>query len=210
MDRAGTVGADGATHAGSFDIAFLRCLPNLTVMAPKDEAELADMLVTALQIDGPSAIRYPRGNGYGVEMGDAQALPVGKAELLEKGKDGLLIAVGTRTRDALAACEALRNEHGKKLSLLNLRFIKPLDEEIIVAHLKNNRPLLVVEEGSAQGGVGEAIVALAARHGWHGPFENLGIPDAFPAHGTQAEILRDLGLDAAGIGAALHRLFKIS
>ncbi len=209
MDRAGVVGADGATHAGSFDIAFLRCLPNLTVMAPKDESELADMLVTALHLDGPSAIRYPRGNGYGVEMHKPQVLPLGKAEVLEEGKDGLLIAVGTRTRDALAACEVLRTEHGKKLTLLNLRFIKPLDEEMIVAHLKNNRPLLVVEEGAAQGGVGEAIAALAVRHGWHGPFENLGLNDSFPAQGTQSEILRELGLDAAGIGAALHRLFKL-
>ncbi|MDX8391803.1 MAG: 1-deoxy-D-xylulose-5-phosphate synthase [Mariprofundaceae bacterium] len=209
MDRAGIVGADGATHAGSFDIAFLRCLPNLTLMAPKDEAELADMLATALQIDGPSAIRYPRGNGYGVEMHAPKVLPIGKAEVLEKGEDGLLIAVGTRTREALAACEALRKEHGIKLTLINLRFIKPLDKETITAHLKNDHPLLVVEEGAAQGGIGEAIAALASRHGWHGPFENIGIPDAFPAHGTQAEILRDLNLDSAGIGAALHRLFKI-
>ncbi|MDQ6987499.1 MAG: 1-deoxy-D-xylulose-5-phosphate synthase [Mariprofundaceae bacterium] len=210
MDRAGIVGADGATHAGSFDIAFLRCLPNLTLMAPKDEAELADMLVTALQIDGPSAIRYPRGNGYGVEIRTPEALPVGKAEVLEDGKDGLLIAVGTRCREALEACEALRKKHGKRLTLINLRFIKPLDEGAIIAHLKNNHPLLVVEEGSAQGGIGEAIAALAARHGWHGPFASLGIPDAFPEQGTQAEILRDLGLDTAGISAALHRLFNIS
>ncbi len=210
MDRAGIVGADGATHAGSFDIAFLRCLPNLTMMTPKDEAELADMLLTALQLDGPSAIRYPRGNGYGVEIRTPQALPIGKAEILENGKDGLLIAVGTLSRAALQACEALRKQHGKRLSLINLRFIKPLDEDTIIAHLRNKRPLLVVEEGSAQGGIGEAIAAVAARAGWHGPFEHIGIPDAFPEQGTQAEILRDLSLDTAGISAALHRLFNIA
>lgn len=209
MDRAGIVGADGPTHAGSFDIAFLRSLPNLTVMAPKDEAELADMLVTAMQLEGPSAIRYPRGNGYGVELHAPKALPVGKAEVLEDGKDGLVISVGTRTRDALQACEALRKQHGKHLSLINLRFIKPLDSATVVEHLRKGKPLLVVEEGTAAGGIGEAVVSLAVQHGWQGPFAHLGIPDAFPEQGTQAEILRDLGLDAAGIEAALCRLFGL-
>jgi len=209
MDRAGIVGADGATHAGSFDISFLRALPNLVMMAPKDEAELADMLATALQLDGPSAIRYPRGNGYGVTMHPPKALPVGKGEVLEEGQDGLVIAIGTRTREALVACEALRKQEGKHCTLINLRFIKPLDTELIIKHLHADKPLLVVEEGSAQGGIGEAIAALALRHGWHGPFANLGIPDAFPAQGTQAEILRDLGLDAAGIEASLRQLLGL-
>jgi len=206
MDRAGIVGADGATHAGSFDIAFLRALPNMVLMAPKDEAELADMLATAVQIEGPSAIRYPRGNGYGVELSTPVVLPVGKAELLEGGGDGLVIAVGTRTREALVACEAIRSKLGKHLSLINLRFIKPLDTQAILDHLHQGKPLLVVEEGSAQGGIGEAIAALAVGSGWHGPFAHLGIPDAFPEQGTQAEILRDLGLDATGIEAALSEL----
>jgi 1-deoxy-D-xylulose-5-phosphate synthase len=209
MDRAGIVGADGATHAGSFDIAFLRSLPNLTVMAPKDEAELADMLATAVQLDGPSAIRYPRGHGYGMNLHAPKPLPVGKAEVLEAGTDGLVIAVGTRTRDALAACEALRRQHDKHLTLINLRFIKPLDSAMLIKHLKKRKPLLVVEEGTVQGGIGEAIVSLAAQQGWYGPFAHLGIPDAFPAQGTQAEILRDLGLDAAGIEATLCRLFGL-
>jgi len=206
MDRSGIVGADGATHAGSFDISFLRAIPNLTVMAPKDEAELADMLATAIQMDGPSAIRYPRGNGYGVALQEAPvALPVGKAEVLEEGKDGLVISVGTRTRDALQACEAIRKQHGKQFTLINLRFIKPLDSSLISKHLRKGKPLLVVEEGTAEGGVGEAIAALALRKGWHGRFAHLGIPDAFPDQGKQSEILRDLGLDAAGIEAALHQ-----
>jgi 1-deoxy-D-xylulose-5-phosphate synthase len=209
MDRGGIVGADGATHAGSFDIAFLRSLPNLTVMAPKDESELSDMLATAMQLDGPSAIRYPRGNGYGVEMHPPTALPVGKGEVLEEGKDGLVISVGTRTRDALQACESVRKQHGKHCTLINLRFIKPLDSALIIKHLRKGKPLLVVEEGSAEGGVGEAIAALAMKQGWHGPFDNLGIPDAFPAQGTQAQILRDLGLDAAGIEAALCHVLDL-
>jgi len=210
MDRAGIVGADGATHAGTFDISFLRALPGITVMAPKDEAELADMLVTAVQLDGPSAIRYPRGNGYGVAMHTARPLPVGKAEVIEEGKDGLVVAVGTRTRDALQACEVLRKQHGRQLSLINLRFVKPLDTKLIVKHLRKGKPLLVVEEGSVEGGIGEAIASLALRHGWQGPFAHLGIPDVFPDQGKQSEILRDLGLDAAGIEATLQKLLGLS
>jgi 1-deoxy-D-xylulose-5-phosphate synthase len=199
MDRAGIVGADGATHTGMFDIAFMHHLPNMTVMAPKDEAELRHMLLTSLTINGPVAIRYPRGNGYGVELGNACELVVGRAEVLEEGDAGLVIAVGTRVRDSLQAVETLRKEDGRAFSLLNLRFIKPLDEQAILSHLKSDSPLVVVEEGVARGGIGEHIAAIALKSGWRGPFVHIAMPDAFPAHGTQAEILRDLELDAAGI-----------
>ncbi|MDX8406879.1 MAG: 1-deoxy-D-xylulose-5-phosphate synthase [Mariprofundaceae bacterium] len=208
LDRAGIVGADGATHTGMFDIAFLRCLPNITIMAPKDEAELRHMLATSLEIEGPVAIRYPRGNGYGVELTPAAPLHVGKAEMLEDGKDGLVIAVGTRTRDALQAVETLRKDDGKHLGLMNLRFIKPLDIAAIAEHLPPGKLLAVVEEGSAQGGIGEQIVSLAVQSGWNGRFVHIAMPDIFPEHGTQAEILRDLELDADGIlkqlRASLH------
>jgi len=204
MDRAGIVGADGATHTGMFDIAFMRSLPNMTVMAPKDEAELKHMLATALSINGPVAIRYPRGNGYGVELGKPEILPVGQSEVLENGDDGLVIAVGNRVRDALHAVETLRKEDSRAFTLLNLRFVKPLDEATIRSHLKNDKPLVVIEEGVAQGGVGQQIAVLALTEGWHGRFIHIAMPDAFPAHGTQAEILRDLGLDADGIIARLR------
>jgi len=208
MDRAGVVGADGATHSGAFDMAFLRCVPNMTIMVPKDEAELANMLATAIKLDGPSAIRYPRGCGFGVKMEAPEVLDAGKAEVLEEGKDGLVIAVGNRVRDTLAAVESVRQEGGKHLTLLNLRFIKPLDTACILRYLKKNKPLLVVEEGAAQGGVGEAVAALALAHGWHGPFANMGMVDAFPAHGTQIEVLHDLSLDEQSIIACLHKLFN--
>jgi len=204
MDRAGIVGADGATHTGMFDIAFMRSLPNMTVMAPKDEAELKHMLATALSINGPVAIRYPRGNGYGVELGKPEILPVGQSEVLENGDDGLVIAVGNRVRDALHAVETLRKEDSRAFTLLNLRFVKPLDEATIRSHLKNDKPLVVIEEGVAQGGVGQQIAVLALTEGWHGRFIHIAMPDAFPAHGTQAEILRNLGLDADGIIARLR------
>jgi len=206
MDRAGIVGADGATHTGMFDIAFMRSLPNMTVMAPKDEMELKHMLVTALTINGPVAIRYPRGNGYGVELTKPEPLPVGQAEVLESGEDGLVIAIGNRVRDALHAVETLRKEDGRAFTLFNLRFIKPLDEAAILAHLKTDKPLVIIEEGVAQGGIGEHIAALALTSGWHGPFAHIAMPNSFPAHGTQAEILRDLGLDAEGIIARLRNI----
>ncbi len=207
MDRAGVVGADGATHTGMFDIAFLRCLPNLTIMAPKDEVELKDMLATAFTLAGPSAIRYPRGNGMGLKLTAATPLPVGKAELLREGNDGLLISVGTRAQDAITAVEALSAKNNLNYSVLNLRFIKPLDVETIRAHLKPGKPLAVIEEGSMQGGIGEAIAALALSSGWHGAFEHIGMPDVFPEHGSQTEILSDLKLDAECI---THRLKELS
>jgi 1-deoxy-D-xylulose-5-phosphate synthase len=203
MDRAGIVGADGATHAGSFDIAYLRCLPNMTVMAPKDEAELRHMLATALTLDGPSAIRYPRGTGLGVDMTEPTALAIGKAEVLSEGDAGLVVAVGTRVHDASMAVEKVFDAEGQRYGLLNLRFIKPLDENAITERLKPGKPLVVVEEGCRMGGIGERIATLALKHGWQGEFIHLGIPDEFPDHGTQGEILRDLQLDCDAIFAQL-------
>lgn len=206
MDRAGIVGADGATHTGMFDIAFLRCLPNLTIMAPGNEQELRDMLATALQLEGPSAIRYPRGNGVGVEMQTPQALPLGQAQLVQKGEDGLVISVGSRLQDTCSAVNRLEKDSGLRMGLINLRFIKPLDSETILAHLKMHKPLVVIEEGCAQGGIGEAIATMALQHGWQGPFRHIAMPDIFPEHGTQAEILRDLQLDAPAITDILKQL----
>lgn len=206
LDRAGIVGADGATHTGMFDIAFLRCLPNLTIMAPRNEVELKDMLATAFTLDGPSAIRYPRGNGSGLELTKATPLPVGRAELLREGSDGLLISVGTRAEDSMQAVETLSSRHGLNYSVLNLRFIKPLDIEAIQTQLKPGKPLVIVEEGSMLGGIGEAIATLALSSGWHGPFAQIAMPDAFPEHGTQAEILHDLKLDADCITNRLKEL----
>jgi len=206
MDRAGVVGADGATHTGAFDIAYLRCLPNMTIMAPKDEAELRDMLATALSLDGPSAIRYPRGNSYGVKCAAPKPLPIGKAEVLTEGGDGLIISVGSRTRDSLSAVEQIRHEDGKHFTLINLRFIKPLDEELIVSHLQSGKPLVIIEEGSRMGGIGEHIGCLAMRRGWQGQFVHMGFPDSFPAHGSPAEIMHDLKLDKSAIMEQLRQL----
>ncbi|MDQ6950790.1 MAG: 1-deoxy-D-xylulose-5-phosphate synthase [Mariprofundales bacterium] len=203
MDRAGVVGADGATHSGTFDIAFLRCLPGITIMAPRSGGELELMLAHAFAIEGPTAIRYPRGSICDEADGGAAPIAQGKVELLRQGEDALVISVGTRCADVLTAIDQV----GRACTVLNLRFVKPLDEVGILEHLTPGRPLMVVEEGSRQGGVGEQIAALALSHGWQGAFAHLAIPDRFPEHGTQTEILRDLGLDADGIAERLRRLF---
>jgi len=209
LDRAGIVGADGATHTGMFDIAYLRCLPNMTIMAPKDEAELKRMIATAFTLEGPAAIRYPRGNGLGVETTDASPLEVGKAELLRPGKDGLVISVGSRTEDALAAANQLSEEKDVDFSVLNLRFIKPLDMESIKAHLLTGTPLAVIEEGVSEGGIGEAIAAKALQSGWHGPYASIAMPDAFPEHGSQTEVMHDLHLDRECIIRQLEQLSRL-
>lgn len=205
MDRAGIVGADGATHTGMFDIASLRCIPDLVIMAPKDEAELRHMLVTSLTIDGPVAIRYPRGNGLGVPLSAPAPLPFGKAECLHEGRDGLVIAIGTALADAEQAVETLARE-GCNLTLLNLRFIKPLDHEAILARLQPGKPLVVIEEGCEAGGIGEAIGILALKSGWHGPFEQIAMPDQFPEHGSQREIRHLLRMDADTITTRIRAL----
>ena len=152
------------------------------------------------------AIRYPRGNGYGVKLRPPARLEAGKAEIMEQGEDGLVIAIGSRVRDALEAVEDCRRHDGRAFSLINLRFIKPLDRATIHSLLRPGKPLVIIEEGVAQGGIGERIIADAAASGWHGPVRHLAMPDAFPEHGSQAEILRDLGLDAAAIRATLSEL----
>ena len=199
MDRAGIVGADGATHTGMFDIAFLRCLPNMTIMCPKDEVELAHMLVTAMHVEGPVAIRYPRGSGVGAVVEIPTAIPVGQAELIQVGTDGLIVSVGTRLQDVQNAANTLKKEDGKSFAVINLRFAKPLDVASIVNNLPAGKPLVVVEEGVAEGGIGERIAVEAIKSGWAGAFVHVAMPDAFPEHGTQSEILRDLKLDAEGI-----------
>ncbi|HKI60447.1 MAG TPA: transketolase C-terminal domain-containing protein, partial [Mariprofundaceae bacterium] len=159
----------------------------------------------AFTIDGPVAIRYPRGNGIGANRDKAEPVTVGKAELLQAGDDGLLITVGTRAEDAMRAAATLADS-GTRYSVLNLRFIKPLDIDAIKAHLKPGKPLAIVEEGVAQGGIGEAIATLALSTGWQGPFVHIGMPDHFPEHGPQERILHDLALDADCITKTLKKL----
>ena len=205
IDRAGVVGSDGPTHHGVFDLSYLRLLPGITVMAPKDENELQHMLVTALSLNGPSAIRYPRGAGLGVPMDQILTpLPIGKGELLRPGKDGAILAVGTMVQPALQAAAALALE-GLELAVMNARFVKPLDRELI-ATLAGSGPLFTVEENALQGGFGSAVLELLEEEELTGVnVTRLGFPDSFVEQGEQAELKAAYGLDAAGIAQSVRQ-----
>ena len=207
LDRAGVVGSDGPTHHGVFDLSFLRHLPNMTLMAPKDENELQHMIKTALDLDGPVAVRYPRGNGYGVPLDQTlTSLPVGKGELLRNGKDGAIMAVGVMVHPALEAAGILATE-GRDVAVVNARFVKPLDRELLLTMALATRTVLTVEENVAQGGFGSAVLELLEEEGVTGvAIHCLGYPDCYIEQGEQPELRSAFGLDAAGIVAAFRSL----
>ncbi|MDJ0789492.1 MAG: 1-deoxy-D-xylulose-5-phosphate synthase [Myxococcota bacterium] len=206
MDRAGLVGADGATHQGMYDIAYLRTLPNIILMAPKDENELQHMVRTAVEYDGPAAIRYPRGGGFGVPMDpDIKAVHVGEAELLRDGEDVAIVAYGTLVHEAMEAADELAAD-GISASVLNGRFAKPLDEERILAQARKARAVVTVEEGAGMGGFGSAVLELLALGGVERATRNLAFPDELVEHGDPATQRARVGLDATGIAAAAREL----
>ncbi|MBV6424681.1 MAG: 1-deoxy-D-xylulose-5-phosphate synthase [Steroidobacteraceae bacterium] len=198
LDRAGLVGGDGATHQGSFDFSFLRCIPNLTVMAPADENECRQMLYTATTLDGPAAVRYPRGTGPGVRINaDMTALPVGKAELRREGRSGLLVlAWGALVEAAMAIGDRF------DATVVNMRFVKPLDESLVVQLASRHRAVLTLEENVLAGGAGSAVGELLAAEGIAVPLLSLGIPDRFIEHGSREECLEMAGLDTPSLLAA--------
>jgi 1-deoxy-D-xylulose-5-phosphate synthase len=203
------VGDDGPTHHGNFDVSFLRHIPNMVLMAPKDENELQRMLKTAIDHPGPTAIRYPRGNGVGVPMdGEVQALPIGQGEIVREGEEVLLIALGGTVQAALEAAERLERE-GVRVAVLNPRFVKPLDENLILKWAKKTGRVITIEENILQGGFGSAILELFQEHSFFPKsLTRLGLPDSFIPHGSQA-ILRNLyGIDADGIERAVHALLQ--
>jgi len=198
IDRGGLVGADGATHAGSFDLSYLRCIPNLTVMAPADEDECRQMLYTAYQLGTPSAVRYPRGCGSGAAINrEMRALPVGKGELCRAGKRVAILAFGSMLAPALAAGEQL------DASVANMRFIKPLDAGLILKLAREHELLVTVEENTVQGGAGSAVAECLAQHGVAVPLLHLGLPDSFIEQGEHGQMLANCGLDAAGLVASV-------
>ncbi|KAF0206177.1 MAG: 1-deoxy-D-xylulose-5-phosphate [Gallionellaceae bacterium] len=200
IDRGGLVGADGATHAGAFDLSFLRCIPNMTVMAPADENECRSMLTTAYRMNTPTAVRYPRGSGTGAFVHkDLQVLPVGKGELRRQGGQIAILAFGSMLAPALEAAESL------DATVTNMRFIKPLDEELVLSLARAHRLLVTVEENTIQGGAGSAVAECLARHGITIPILHLGLPDTFIEQGEHAKLLADCGLDAAGIAHSIRK-----
>ncbi|HWV23895.1 MAG TPA: 1-deoxy-D-xylulose-5-phosphate synthase, partial [Thermomicrobiales bacterium] len=196
LDRAGFAGDDGRTHHGVFDLSYLRCIPNMTIMAPKDENELRHMVKTAIDhTDGPIAIRYPRGAGLGVDTSEVMhSLPIGKAEVLREGGDVALIAVGSMVQHARQAAARL-SENGISATVVNARFVKPLDEDLILRLADEVGCVVTVEENSKVGGFGSAILELLADHGKQVPVKVLGVPDHFFEQASQNR-LRDL----AGLG----------
>jgi 1-deoxy-D-xylulose-5-phosphate synthase len=208
LDRAGLVGADGATHQGFYDLAYLRTLPNMVVMAPKDENELRHMLRTAVEHPGPAAVRYPRGNGWGVPLDpDVKTLPLGQAELLRDGEDALVVALGLPVHPALEAAAELAAD-GLSVAVLNARFAKPLDATRIVALARKVRAVVTVEEHALQGGFGSAVLEALAAAGVQRPVRCLGVPDTIVEHGDPATIRARLGLDAPGIARAVREALQ--
>jgi 1-deoxy-D-xylulose-5-phosphate synthase len=200
LDRAGLVGGDGATHQGSYDHSFLRCIPNLVVMAPADENECRQMLFTGTTLPGPSAVRYPRGQGSGVPPVDEMAaLPIGRAQVRRHGSSGLLLlAFGSMVRPAEIIGERL------DATVVNMRFVKPLDEELVLRLAGTHRALVTLEENAIAGGAGSAILELLANHGGSLPTLTLGIPDQFIEHGSREDCLAQAGLDLPGLESAVR------
>ncbi len=205
IDRAGLVGDDGPTHHGLFDLSLLRHLPEMVVMAPKDENELQHMIKTAIYAGRPMALRYPRGAGLGVAMDREPAtLEIGLGEILAEGNDLAIVAIGVTVQPALKAA-ALLKERGIAAGVINARFVKPLDRELILAEARRTGCLVTVEENALQGGFGSAVLELLEEERiTHVRLKRLGIPDRFIEHGSQAQLRKDLGLDAEGIAAAVE------
>jgi 1-deoxy-D-xylulose-5-phosphate synthase len=203
LDRAGLVGGDGATHNGAFDLSFLRCLPNMVVMTPSDENECRQMLTTAFSLDQPAAVRYPRGAGPGVPVvKEMQSLPLGKGQARRRGRSGTggvaILAFGTLLKPALDAGEAL------DATVADMRFVKPLDTDLAADLAKTHDLVVTVEENAIMGGAGSAVAEALASLGIMTPVLQLGLPDRFIDHGDQTQLLASVGLDKAGIVAAIR------
>jgi 1-deoxy-D-xylulose-5-phosphate synthase len=207
LDRAGLVGADGATHAGAYDIPYLRCIPNMYVMTPSDEQECRALLTTAFEANHPSAVRYPRGSGVGVEIQkELISLPLGRGEIRRQSNQApgsriAILAFGTLLHPALTAAASL------DATVVNMRFVKPLDEALLLELAKTHDAFVSIEEGAIQGGAGSACLEALAAAGIEKPFLQLGLPDQFIDHGDPALLLAACGLDAQGIEKSIRARF---
>ena len=200
LDRAGLVGADGATHAGNYDLAFLRCIPNMVVMAASDENECRQMLTTGFRYPGPAAIRYPRGAGIGAAVDPSLSpLPMGKGEIRRKGRQVAILAFGTMLAPALGAAEQLN------ATVANMRFIKPLDTALVTELAASHELIVTIEEGCIMGGAGSAVAEALAAAGIVKPLLQLGLPDKFIDHGDAQQLLAQCGLDADGIVSSIRQ-----
>jgi 1-deoxy-D-xylulose-5-phosphate synthase len=202
VDRAGVVGPDGATHAGSFDLSFMRCLPNMLVMAPADERECRQMLSTGYAHAGPAAVRYPRGSGPGIAVpATLETLPIGKADLRRRGSQLALLAFGPMLDIALQVGEELN------ATVVNMRFVKPLDGELLRDLARSHAGFVSIEDNAIAGGAGGAVAEFLAAAGIDMPLLLLGLPDAWLEHASREQVLAEVGLDAAGVKAAILKRF---
>lgn len=206
IDRAGLVGSDGPTHAGSFDLSFMRCIPNLVIMAPADENECRQMLYTGFRHDGPAAVRYPRGSGPGVKIESAmKEIPIGKAEIVLHGSGVAILAFGSMVHQCLDLAAQM------DATLVNMRFVKPLDTEMIESLIQNHELLVTVEENAVAGGAGSGVNEVIAALGIQVSLLNIGLADEFIEHGSREDCLAAAGLDAASIRTRiLERLARVS
>lgn len=212
LDRAGIVGSDGATHHGIFDMAYMRCIPNLTISAPRNEIELRNLMYTAQEKNlGAFVIRYPRGKGFIVDWKvDMKALPIGKGERLKEGKDLAVLTIGTMANSAQKAIEMIENEHKVSIALYDIRFLKPMDQELLNEVAKKFKKIVTIEDGVIQGGFGSAVLEFMSDNNYHNEVIRLGVPDTFVEHGTPEELYNMLGLDAEGIAESLKKSLKIN
>jgi len=198
VDRGGVVGPDGATHAGSFDLSYLRCIPNMVVMAPADENECRKMLTTGFRHEGPAAVRYPRGTGTGAAIeAPLEAIPIGQALVRRRGTRLALLAFG--------AMVPVAEEVGRDLDLtvVNMRFVKPLDRTLILELARTHAGYVTLEDNAAMGGAGSAVAELLASEGIVLPVQHLGLPDAWLEHASREQVLAEAGLDVASVRRAL-------
>ncbi|MEM7292953.1 MAG: 1-deoxy-D-xylulose-5-phosphate synthase, partial [Pseudomonadota bacterium] len=203
LDRAGLVGPDGATHAGSFDFSYMRCLPNMVVMAPADENECRRMLSTGFACDGPASVRYPRGTGPGVLVDPGlDTLPIGKAEVLRHGHSVALLAFGSTVHPSMPSADEI------DATLVNMRFVKPLDEDLILELAASHDVLITVEENAVAGGAGSAVSECLSANNVHTAVHHIGLPDRFVEHGSREELLAECGLDAEGIWRQIRTRVK--
>jgi 1-deoxy-D-xylulose-5-phosphate synthase len=202
LDRAGLVGADGATHAGAYDIPYLRCVPNVSIACPADENECRQLLSTAFAQNHPVAVRYPRGAGVGIAVrSDLDALAFGKGEIRMQGKQIAILVFGSLLYPAMEAAKALG------ASVVNMRWAKPLDTELLIQVAKTHTALVTLEDGAIMGGAGSAVLEALQTAGLVLPVLQLGLPDAFIEHGDPIALMASLGLDAQGIQASIHSRF---
>ncbi|MGM0629816.1 MAG: 1-deoxy-D-xylulose-5-phosphate synthase [Pseudomonadota bacterium] len=202
IDRAGIVGADGPTHQGAFDLSYLRCIPNMLVMAPSNEQECLDMLTTGYQHKGPAAVRYPRGAGIGLELRQGKSIEIGKATTVKKGQDVAFLNFGTLLPEVEEAASAFN------ATVIDMRFVKPLDTSCLDELMKDHSVFVTVEENVVAGGAGSAVSEYVAKHKAHTQVLNIGLPDEFIKHGSQSEVRKEIGLDAEGIQNQVNSFLK--